>query len=70
VQVEVSLKVCVNAPSVPQEKPVVGVQLVEVAGAVPEQKLLATVVESLRTQVTVRVSVPEFALATHVPVRV
>jgi hypothetical protein len=70
VQVEVSLKVCESAPSVPQEKPEVGVHEVLAAGAVPEQKVLATVVPSFRVQVMARVSVPELTFALQVPVRV
>ena len=69
VQVEVSLKVCVSAPSVPQVKGA-GVQLCVSAGAAVVQLLLETVVPSLRVQVAVCDAVPEFAATTQVPVRV
>ncbi len=68
VQVLVLEKVPVVAPSVPHEA-VVGVQFWVVAGAVPAQNVFATVVPSLRTQVTGRVSLPESAFTTQVPVR-
>jgi hypothetical protein len=70
VQVEVSLNNSLNALSVPQENPELGVQAALDAGALPEQKELATVLESLRTQVTLRVSVEELGSTTQVPVRV
>jgi hypothetical protein len=71
VQVEVSLKVWLSAPSVPHEADV-GVQASEVAGSVPapEHWLLSTVVPSERRQVTACVAVPEFAVCTQEPVRV
>jgi hypothetical protein len=70
VQVLVSLKVWVSAPSVPQESPVVGVQLSLSAGSVVVQLVSATVLPSERKQVTLLVAVPELAVPTHVPVRV
>jgi hypothetical protein len=63
------LKVCESAPSVPQEK-LSGVQAAEARGADPVQFELSTVVPSERVQETARVSVPEFAVTTHEPVRV
>jgi hypothetical protein len=71
VQAEVSLKVSVIGPSAPHEKlpSVVGVQLSVVAGAVPVQWLPSTTVPSARTQETIWVAVPEFAVAIHVPER-
>jgi hypothetical protein len=60
----------VRSPSVPQEKPVVGVQAALEAGAVPVQKLFATTVPSVRTQVTVWDCWPEFVVPAHAPVRV
>ena len=59
---------CVSAASVPH--PLVGVQVSLVGGADPVQKLLATTVPSVRTQVTVCVAWPEFAAPVQVPVRV
>jgi hypothetical protein len=70
VQVDVSLKVCESAPSVPQLYPELGVQAVLATGAPPEQKLFETVVPSLRWQVTKRVSVEEFTSAMQEPERV
>jgi len=70
VQVAVLEKVPVSAPSVPQLKPVVGVQASVEAGAVVVQLLFATVVPSLRVQLTVCAAEPEFAFATQVPLRV
>jgi hypothetical protein len=60
----------VSTPSVPQEKPVVGVQAALVDGAVPVQKLFATTVPSVLTQVTAWDSWPEFLVPAQVPVRV
>ncbi len=60
---------CVKAPSVPQVKPVVGVQAWVLAGAAPTQLLLATGVPSLRVQVTVCVADPESAVAAQLPLR-
>jgi hypothetical protein len=68
--VEVSLKVCERAASVPQENPKVAVQLSLVAGSEPVQLELSTVTPSPRTQVTLWVAVPPFAFAAQVPERV
>ena len=64
------MNVCESAPSVPHENPVVGVQDSDDAFAVPEQIVLATVVPSLRVQVTDCEAEPVPALATQEPVRV
>ena len=69
VQVLVSLKVWLKAPSVPQLNPEVGVQAALAAGALPAQNVPATVAESLRTQLTLRVWLAEFKLATQAPLR-
>ncbi len=58
-----------SAPSVPQLYPEVGVQAALAAGALPEQKVFATDTASLRTQLTLRVWVAEFKLATQAPLR-
>jgi hypothetical protein len=55
---------------VPQEKPEVGVQDSLVAGAVPVQLLLATVVPSERMQLTVCVAWPELAVTVQEAERV
>jgi hypothetical protein len=66
-----SLKVSLNAASVPHEK-LVGVQAFEAAGCVPAllQLVLATVVPSERRQETVCVSAPELTFTSQLAVRV
>jgi len=69
VQVLVSLKVPVSAPSVPQLKPVVGVQFCVNAGSAVVQLELSTVAPSERVQVAVRVAIDEPLSAMQAPVR-
>ncbi len=70
VHLVVSVTFCAKIPSVPQEKPMLGVHGTLAAGGVPVQKLLATALPSVRTQVITCGAVPLLTVAAQVPMRV